>query len=177
MTLDSPKVNVRLAITADIAAMIELERQCETAAHWSEGQYKSALPACGTALTARLVLVIDGKEHALGQDSRRQGTIAGFLVARPQGSEWELENIVVTSATRRKGLGSRLLEEFLRRAENAGVESVHLEVRESNQAAQAFYEKWGFEETGRRKGYYANPDEDAVLYRRIAGHKGLKTRP
>jgi [ribosomal protein S18]-alanine N-acetyltransferase len=171
-------VIIRLAIATDIAAIIDLERRCETVAHWSERQYQSALPICGAALTARLVLVVDGEEYALtGPDSRRQATIVGFLVARHQGPEWELENIVVASTARQKGLGSRLLEEFLRRAESAGSESVHLEVRGSNQFARAFYEKWGFEETGRRKGYYADPAEDAILYRRMVNQKGLKRRP
>jgi ribosomal-protein-alanine N-acetyltransferase len=168
-------LNIRLATPADIAAMIELERQCETAAHWSEGQYRSALPACGAALTARLVLVIED-EQTLARPDSRKSRIAGFLVARHQGPEWELENIVVTSAARRKGLGSGLLAEFLARAERVGSESVHLEVRESNQAARAFYEKWGFADSGRRKGYYADPVDDAILYRRIVEPKGLKAR-
>jgi ribosomal-protein-alanine N-acetyltransferase len=43
---------------------------------------------------------------------------------------------------------------------------VFLEVRESNSAARTLYEKAGFEATGLRKSYYANPVEDAVLYRR-----------
>jgi len=165
-------LNVRLATAADIPAMIDMERQCETAAHWTEGQYLSALPACGAALTSRLVLIVDEEEQALvGACSRRKSTLAGFLVARHQGPEWELENVVVAAASRRKGLGTRLLEEFLGRAQAAGSEYVFLEVRGSNQSARAFYERWGFEETGRRKGYYTRPAEDAVLYRRILSQK------
>ena len=172
---ETPNLNVRLARAADIAAMIDLERQCETAAHWSEGQYQSALPACGAALTARLVLVIDGEEQMLTRpNSERMGTIAGFLVARHQGPEWELENIVVSSAARREGLGSQLLEEFLNRAQAVGSECIFLEVRESNRAARAFYEAWGFVETGLRRGYFTNPAENAVLYRRILKTKGTE---
>jgi len=165
-------VNVRLATAADIPSMIDLERTCETAAHWSEGQYLAALPACGRALAARLVLVIEGQKQGFSEagfgDERR---LAGFLVARHQGAEWELENIVVAAGSRRKGCGTRLLEEFLSRARAVGSESIYLEVRESNQAARAFYEKWDFEETGRRKGYYTNPAEDAVVYRRTLRRK------
>jgi ribosomal-protein-alanine N-acetyltransferase len=147
--------------------MIDLERQCETAAHWTEGQYQSAMPACGAALTSRLVLVIDDQGQALSDDrSRREAAIAGFVVARHQGPEWELENIVIDAASRRNRLGTRLLEEFLKRACAVGSEWVFLEVRESNQAARAFYEKWGFEESGRRRSYYSNPEEDAIVYRR-----------
>ena len=46
-----------------------------------------------------------------------------------------------------------------------GAKAVFLEVRESNQAARALYEKWAFLESGRRRRYYQEPDEDAILYR------------
>ncbi len=173
-------MNVRLATAADIPAMIDLERQCPTAAHWTEGQYRSALPACGAALTSRLVLVADHQEEAIddeGQevanaDSRRESTLSGFLVARHQGPEWELENIIVAPASRRNRLGTRLLEELLNRAQGAGSESVFLEVRESNRAARAFYEKHRFEETGRRRLYYSSPEEDAIVYQqKLLGSK------
>lgn len=167
-------MNPRLATAADIPAMIDLDRQCPTAAHWTEGQYLAALPACGTGLTSRLVLVVDHEEEAIddkGQapanaDSRRENTLAGFLVARHQGPEWELENIVVAPVSRRNSLGTRLLEELLSRAQGAGSECIFLEVRESNQAARAFYEKHRFEKTGRRRLYYSNPDEDAIVYQK-----------
>ena len=158
-------VNVRLATVADIPEIIELERRCGTAAHWSEEQYRSALPACGAGLTSRLVLVVDeARESPDETGSRGRSALAGFLVARHQGPEWELENIVVAPASRRRGLGSRLLEELLSRMQAIGSEFVHLEVRESNRGARGFYEEWGFRESGRRKGYYATPREDAILY-------------
>ena len=79
--------------------------------------------------------------------------------------EWELENIVVAPAARRKGLGKRLLEALLAAARETNSRSVFLEVRASNAAARSLYEKAGFEPTGRRKSYYTNSAEDAVLYR------------
>ena len=92
--------------------------------------------------------------------------LRGFLVGRNLGAEWELENIVVAASVRRKGLGMRLLSEFLAWARESRGAEVFLEVRESNHSARALYRKWDFEETGRRKGYYANPPEDALVYRR-----------
>ena len=157
---------MRLATAADIRAMISLERQCETAAHWSEGQYRSALPACGSALTARLMLVVEGGSEQLNAGiSVQNPVLSGFLVARHQGPEWELENIVVAPAFRRQGVGVRLLNGLRELARAADSECVYLEVRESNQAARRFYAKSGFEEIGRRKGYYAGPAEDAILCR------------
>jgi ribosomal-protein-alanine N-acetyltransferase len=163
-------MGVRLATVADIPALMELERRCETAAHWSEAQYRSALPACGAGLTSRLILVldhgVDDEEHGLKQASSLGMVLAGFLVARHLGPEWELENIVVALGARRQGVATLLLEELLRRARGVGSESVHLEVRESNREARAFYEKYGFQKTARRRGYYTGPGEDAVVYRR-----------
>jgi ribosomal-protein-alanine N-acetyltransferase len=49
-------------------------------------------------------------------------------------------------------------------------------VRESNQAARALYIQLGFEESGRRKLYYANPQEDAVLYRLVLTHGSTSDR-
>jgi len=97
--------------------------------------------------------------------SIEKSPLIAFLIANQLGAEWELENVIVHPDFRRKGLGTRLLDELLARARAANSESVFLEVRESNKAAQALYLKRGFELAGRRKGYYRNPPEDAILYR------------
>jgi len=79
--------------------------------------------------------------------------------------EWEIENIVVAGPARRHGLGVRLVGELLRLARLRGTKAIFLEVRESNRAARALYEKCGFVVIGDRKGYYRNPDEAAIIYR------------
>jgi ribosomal-protein-alanine N-acetyltransferase len=129
--------------------MMALERHAVTAAHWSVADY-ARLFAAGSQYVA---LVLEEQE------------VEGFVVARGIGTEWELENIAVAGPARRRGLGTRLLAELLDRARQAGARHVFLEVRESNRAARALYEKWAFVESGRRKAYYRGPDEDAVLYR------------
>ena len=58
-----------------------------------------------------------------------------------------------------------LLNELIAHARAKNGSGIFLEVRESNQSARGLYRKMGFEETGRRKGYYANPAEDAILGR------------
>jgi ribosomal-protein-alanine N-acetyltransferase len=92
--------------------------------------------------------------------------LLGFLVARHLAPEWELENLVVAPTIRRKGLGKRLLDGLLAHADGTNSDAVFLEVRESNASARALYESAGFAQTGRRKSYYAEPQEDAILYRR-----------
>lgn len=140
---------------------MNLERQCATAADWSEEQYRG-LFATGTV--QRLALVADrtaedGSETGLSA----RAELVGFLVARHLAPEWELENIVVAPLARRRGVGKRLLEALLAAARETRSEAVYLEFRESNAAARALYEKMGFRETGRRKSYYTKPLEDAVL--------------
>jgi ribosomal-protein-alanine N-acetyltransferase len=148
---------VHLATAADIPALIELERQCPTAAHWSDQQYEQ-LFRNDEGGPRRLVLVVEG-----GAETPR---VLGFMIANRIGPEWELENIVVAPAVRKQHLGSRLLAELLLRAHDTNSEAIFLEVRESNVPARALYQRLSFVESGRRKSYYANPAEDAILYRR-----------
>jgi ribosomal-protein-alanine N-acetyltransferase len=74
---------------------------------------------------------------------------------------------VATIATdpeyRRQGIGKRLLAHALRQMIRDGARSSFLEVRESNLAAQEMYRKFGFGVTGRRRRYYRDNDEDAIL--------------
>jgi len=74
----------------------------------------------------------------------------------------ELTNIGLRQTIRNRGFGRLLLKIFLERCEQVGASSVILEVRESNATAIAFYRKFGFEATGRRRGFYSAPFEDAL---------------
>lgn len=158
-------MRIRPGTSADLPSLLNLERQCPTAAHWSEQQYKETfrINECGPG---RFVLVVDERaEEGAVEAGRASSSLTAFLIANPIGHEWELENIVVAPASRRKGLATRLLTAFLNRVRETNSEQVFLEVRKSNQPARAFYVRLGFEESGRRKLYYSNPQEDAVLYR------------
>jgi hypothetical protein len=64
----------------------------------------------------------------------------------------------------RRGIGNELVKVDETGAENEAATAILLEVRESNLAARGLYEKQGFREVGRRRGYYADPVEDAILY-------------
>ena len=151
-------MQIRPATLADVTSMIRLDRQSATAGHWTEDQYLQALQY---ESTRRLVFVID--EPSAPEAPTR---VQAFLVAQHIPPEWELENIVVAPTARREGLGSRLLQHLLSIARESNSDSVFLEVRESNTAARTLYEQAGFAQTGRRKSYYTNPQEDAVLYRK-----------
>ena len=137
--------------------MIRLDRQSPTTTHWTEQRYVDLLAAMPESPT-RLALVTqeDGSS-----------ALAAFLVARHSPPEWELENIVVAPEVHGTGIGKKLMDTLLVQARQTSSDAVLLEVRESNAAARRLYEKLGFRETGRRKAYYANPGEDAVLYSKI----------
>lgn len=77
----------------------------------------------------------------------------------------ELTNIGLKQRIRRQGFGSLLLKSFLNNCMAAGANYVILEVRVSNRSAIEFYEKFGFIETGRRRGFYSDPLEDALTMR------------
>jgi [ribosomal protein S18]-alanine N-acetyltransferase len=144
-------MNIRPASPADIPAMMRLVNHSATAAHWSREQYDQVFR---DDPPWRVALVI---EEAVGMQ--------GFLVARQVAAEWEIENIAIAGAARRRGLGTRLLGQFLDQARSEGATAVFLEVRESNQPARSLYEKWAFTENGRRPRYYTQPEEDAIVYR------------
>lgn len=158
-------VTIRLATPYDIPAITSLDRASPTAAHWTEAQYRQVVqPESGGP--ERLVLIAEASEATAAKEAGLGFPILGFLVARRMAPEWELENIVVTPTARRNGLGRQLLGALLARVQEAQGGSVFLEVRESNTAARRLYERAGFRQTGRRRAYYANPAEDAILYRR-----------
>jgi len=160
---------IRPAIAADVSAMLALEKSSATAAHYSEDQYRKVIQqglkfaaATGPRSTPEAE---EGQDRvALVIEEDRQ--VKGFLVGRRLGREWEIENIVIVETARKQGLGTALVDEFLNLARQHGALNVYLEVRESNAAARRLYEKCQFAETGRRRNYYRDPEEDAVLYAR-----------
>lgn len=143
---------IRPATPEDLPLICALEQASETAAHWAGREYDALF---APEAPRRIALVI-----ADGADGRH---ICGFVIARCGADEWEIENVVVDSEQRRRGFGSALIRELLKRAREAGTTSVLLEVRESNHAARQLYEKLGFSESGRRRSYYREPSEDALI--------------
>lgn len=93
-----------------------------------------------------------------------EGRVDGFLLAWDVADEVHLLDLVVARAARRAGLGTALVNALLAHARERGARLVLLEVRRSNDAAQALYRKAGFVSDGERPAYYAD-GEDAVLMR------------
>jgi ribosomal-protein-alanine N-acetyltransferase len=148
-------MNIRHATAADLPVMQAIEKHAATAAHWTASDYDRIFSAPELQTDWRRIALV--LENA--------GKVEGFLVAQTVGGEWEIENVAIEPAARRHGHGTRLVGELLDRARAQGASAVFLEVRASNQAARALYEKWAFVESGRRPRYYREPEEDAVLYK------------
>jgi ribosomal protein S18 acetylase RimI-like enzyme len=92
------------------------------------------------------------------------GVVAGFFVGRPTApGEHEILNLAVDPGHRRKGIARALLQ-----AAMGAHQTWFLEVRESNQAAIAFYTSAGFGASGRREKYYRDPLDAGIVMRRIS---------
>lgn len=97
------------------------------------------------------------------------GDVVGYTVAWGVYEQGELANLMVVPELLGSGLGRRLLAAVLGRLEARGIRQVFLEVREGNVRARRFYERNGFREVGRRRHYYVEPDEDALVLFRPLG--------
>jgi len=91
------------------------------------------------------------------------GRLVGMLVLWMIVDEAHIATVATHPGYRRQGIASQLLVEALKSAHTEGARSALLEVRAGNQAAQEMYRKFGFEVVGRRKRYYKDNYEDAVL--------------
>jgi ribosomal-protein-alanine acetyltransferase len=139
-------VAVRTAGLNDVPAILALEQEAPGAAHWTSEQYNK--------LVGRGVVLL----------AEEAGELCGFIGAQVVAGEWEIENLVVAARVLRRGIASELMRELIQRAQGEAASAILLEVRESNLPARGLYEKHGLREVGGRRGYYADPVEDAILY-------------
>ena len=132
-----------------IEQIAALERECFSTP-WSEAMLTEVL--------------FDSQASFIVAESEDGGVLgyAGLQVVLDEGY---IDNIAVEPNARRHGVADELLDVFCRFGE-ANLAFLTLEVRESNAPAIALYRKHGFEEAGRRKGYYTKPTEDAVIMTR-----------
>ena len=92
----------------------------------------------------------------------RGDAVVGYLVCSRYDAVWHLMNVAVDDRLRRQGIGSTLVEHLFAAADQPGVQYT-LEVRPSNAGAIAMYEWLGFRAAGRRRAYYQDNREDALI--------------
>ena len=95
--------------------------------------------------------------------AKSEEKIAGYCGIYISFEEGNISNVAVAPAFRRKGIAENMIKDLLKEAAKKGVTSVFLEVRKTNVAAIALYEKSGFREVGVRKDFYDKPKEDALI--------------
>lgn len=93
-------------------------------------------------------------------------TVVGYVGSQSVLGEADMMNLAVEPAYRRKGIAEQLVNTLIAHLKSRDVHCITLEVRASNTAAIALYQKMGFEQVGCRPGYYSNPREDALILRK-----------
>lgn len=141
---------VRVGKLEDLAWIVEVAREVGEAPQWREEDYRRVLEG-GTAAVRRQVFCWE-----------RAGFAVGMVMRSGDWCEGEIENVVVLTRERRRGIGRALCGAAVAwcLAERASV--VRLEVRDSSVGAIRLYEGFGFGAVGIRKAYYREPLEDAV---------------
>jgi ribosomal-protein-alanine N-acetyltransferase len=152
MKADAAGMQIRRMCEADLDQVIAIAASLRDVPHWPRAPYVSALDPGATP-----------RRIALMAESPGEGAALGFAVVCLLPPQSELETIAVAAAEQRQGVGRKLISALREELEAAGVREVFLEVRASNQRAIGFYRSLGWNETGRRPRYYADPEEDAVL--------------
>jgi [ribosomal protein S18]-alanine N-acetyltransferase len=153
---DRLPASIRAATQIDIPAILSIEQSASSAAHWSADHYLSRIQS---QPESACLLIAEFRDAAANRSQ-----LSAFLCARIIPGEWEIENVVVYPTFRRHGIATQLMQSVIERWQAAAGTALLLEVRESNAAARALYQRHGFRETGRRPAYYREPDESAVLY-------------
>jgi ribosomal-protein-alanine N-acetyltransferase len=101
-----------------------------------------------------------GRAYLVALEGRQVVGYAGLI---SYGEEAHVTTIAVDPDRHRRGIGTRLLYELIRRAREMAAHAVSLEVRVTNWGAQRMYARFGFRPVGIRKGYYQETNEDAVV--------------
>jgi ribosomal-protein-alanine N-acetyltransferase len=143
-------LDIRRLAYADLPQVIALERRAFTTP-WSLAMFVLELSkASGICLAAV-----------------RGGRVVGYMVCSRYDTVWHVMNVAVDDRLRREGIATALIERLFSIADTDG-EQYTLEVRTSNEPAIRLYEGFGFRAAGRRRGYYHDNREDAVIMWRTA---------
>ncbi len=147
MVKEITRVEIAPMTTADIAAVLEIERR-SFPTPWPRDAY---------------VHELDHNRTAVYLVARRDEVIAGYAGMWVVMDEAHITTIAVDPPVRGQGIGERLLIGLIDRARERGARWIQLEVRRSNIVAQSLYRKYGFRDVGIRRHYYSDNGEDALV--------------
>jgi ribosomal-protein-alanine N-acetyltransferase len=144
-TIEKP-LHIRSGTSDDLDAVMEIMEAAfdiQYGESWTRSQCVGILPMAGVSLMLA--------------DDEGTSCAVGFSLFRTVANESELLLLAVSPDHRRRGVGRRLLQDFLGRARSDGIDRVHLEVRDGNPAIH-MYRHAGFSPIGRRRNYYRGLD-------------------
>ena len=140
-------MQIRRMRKEDVKTVSELEKVCFSVP-WSEKELSECL----------------GKEIYRFFVAEEEEKVLGYIGMYLCIDEADITNVAVFPEARGRGIGEALLAALMSGAREDGAAVFYLEVRDSNVPARRLYEKQGFRIIGKRKDYYTEPTEDAVLY-------------
>jgi ribosomal-protein-alanine N-acetyltransferase len=153
----SDSLNIRRLTYADLPQVIAIERR--------------AFP---TPWSLAMFVLELSKPSGICLAAVRGGRIVGYLICSRYDTVWHVMNVAVDEAARRDGIATALLSHLFDEADRPG-EQYTLEVRVSNGPAIRMYESFGFRSAGKRRGYYHDNKEDALIMWRTAGEREQAT--
>lgn len=150
-------MNIRLTemTESDLDEVLEIER-ASFPSPWSNSMFLNEL----SNPTSRIII-------AKGESDK----ILGFICFWDVAGEIHILNLATHPGHRRQGIGKRLLTHVIESSMKNGAGVFLLEVRSRNTTAISFYKSFGFKESGRRKGYYADTGDDAILMELVLGEE------
>ena len=143
-------VKVRRMEMHDLGRVMEIEHQSYTMP-WTDATFRGLLRRADADLFVA---------------ETAEGALAGYAVAWAVLDQGELGNVAVAPEWRHRGIAHHLLDAVIRRCNERGVKELFLEVRVSNSTARQLYLSYGFRDVGRRRNYYMEPVEDALVMRK-----------
>ena len=151
----------------DRSAVAELEKEC-FAEPWSENAIAESLADSNYVffvVTKSQLPKLQSDELELDQMEAKSDSeqVVGYVGAYLAVDELSITNVAVFSSHRRCGVADGLMKALDLFATERNLYGITLEVRVSNDAAIALYEKNGYEKSGIRKGFYSKPKEDALI--------------
>jgi ribosomal-protein-alanine N-acetyltransferase len=142
-----PSLSIERMRPADLSEVLAIER-ASFSMPWSRGAF---------------LYEMEQNQVARCWVGRENGQVVGYICLWEVADELHITNVAVQPEARRHGIGRSLLEIVFERARAGGARMVLLEVRPSNVEALALYDSFGFRVVGRRRGYYHDTGEDALV--------------
>jgi ribosomal-protein-alanine N-acetyltransferase len=149
--MSTPGILLRSAEPFDLQRLLALTESSPGAPRWEPQTWQQVLESPQTG-AQRIVLLAESVNE-----------FVGFGVLGLAADDAQIESLAVNTSWRRHGIATRLCRDLLSWARARGASHASLEVRVSNTAARALYESLGFHEVAVRRGYYREPQEDALV--------------